>query len=274
MKKNWVYRILSKNKAKKSLFVLVFTVLTTSVLGHGIWIEIVNKGPVGKEATVHLYFGEINHGVKEKGMKWYGGDMFKDYKAVVKPHGTTVGKTLTLSASETSMLAKFTPKVPGIYQIVALNEDSPVRDLTKHGMGMLKDISYLRTTFEATSRRQKQEGRIDLSPMVKYDIVPFPAKNGYGEYDSHRSTWRVNERVYATFYVDFKPAADQEIKITSPDGWSVTRKTNKEGEFNFTPYKKGVYLATYQSKKKVGGTFNGKKYDMSRIKATVLLHVE
>ena len=259
---------------KKKILVILFIGLFTTVFAHGIWVEIINKGAVGKEAKVHLYFGEINHNLKEKGLKWYDGEMFKNFIALVKSQGSKTAQPLTLSPSETSLSAKFTPKTVGIYQIVAFNEDSPVRDLTKYGLGIIKDSTYLRTTFEATAYRKKQEGKIDYTPLMQYDIVPFPAKNGYGDYDSHKSIWRIKEKVYATFYIDYKPAENKEIKISSPDGWYVIKKTNEKGEFNFTPYKKGVYQALYKKENKTKGTFKGKKYDSSRIKSTALLIVE
>lgn len=265
-----------KNNMKvQKNFLAVFCIgFMTTVFAHGIWIEISNKGVVNKEAVVHLFFGELNHNLKSTGLKYYDGEMFADFKAFVKPHGSTTKQQLELTPSETSLSALYTPKTVGVHQIVAVNEDAPVRDLTARGYGLRKSFIYLRTTFEATSYRDKQAGKLDLSPLTKYDIVPFPAKNGYGEYDSHKSTWRVDERIYATFYIDYKPAKDQEIKISSPDGWSVIRKTNDSGEFNFTPYVKGVYQATYQKSDEKKGTYKGEAYDVSRIKSTTYLIIE
>lgn len=261
-------------KTQKRILSIVFLIIFTSVFAHGIWVEVKNNGAVGKETTVHLYFGEMNHNLREKGLTWYEGDMFSNFKAFVKPQGSSKSEALNLNASETSLSTSFTPIQVGIHQIVAFNEDSPVRDVTKHGLGMLKDSIYLRTTFEATSRREKQEGTINLSPMMKYDIVPYPAKNGYGEYDSHKSSWRVNEKVFATFFINYKPAINKEVKIVSPDGWSVIKTTNKKGEFNFEPYIVGNYQAIYQKKDKVDGVYKGKNFDTARIKVITTLSVE
>lgn len=258
----------------KKTITLLFTLVFTTIFAHGIWVEVINKGRVGTEATVHLYFGEINRGLKEEGLKYYEGDMFKDFKVLTKPQGSSQTEELTPKASEISLAATFTPKVAGIHQIVAFNEESPVRDLSKHGRGIVKGNVYLRTIFEATERGKQQEGKIDLSPMMKYDIVPFPAKNGFGDYDSHTSFWRNSEKVYGTFYIDLKPAADKEIKVVSPDGWSVIRKTNDKGEFNFTPYKEGKYQAVYQSSEKKKGTFKGTDYDSFRVKAVTLFDIK
>lgn len=242
-------------------------------MSHSVWIQIKNKGRVGKEAKVHLYFGEIRQDKIERGLRWYDGEIFKEFNAFVKPHNTSKEK-LNLIASENSVSAVFTPKQTGIYQLVAFNETGTVKNYTKHGLGLLKDSLYLRTTFEATSYKQKQEGKIDLAPMMKYDIVPFPAKNGYGDYVSHQSTWRVNEKVYATFYIDGEVAIEKEIKVYSPDGWTSVSKTDKNGMFHFTPYVKGTYQAIYQTKKKLNGVYKGEKYNTTRVKVITNLNVQ
>lgn len=257
-------------KKYRYLIVLIFIPI---LMSHSVWIQIKNKGRVGKEAKVHLYFGEIFDNKIEKGLRWYDGEIFKEFKAFVIPQNATKEK-LTLVPSESSVSAVFTPKKVGIYQLVAFNETGTVKNYTKHGLGLLKDSLYLRTTFEATSYRKKQEGKVDLSPMMKYDIVPFPAKNGYGDYVSHQSTWRVNEKVYATFYIDGKPAIGKEIKVYSPDEWTSVAKTDKNGMFHFTPYKKGTYQAIYQTKKKFSGTHKGKKYNTTRVKVITNLNVK
>lgn len=243
-------------------------------MSHSVWIQVLNKGKVDQPATVHLYFGEIRKNLIEKGINYYEGEIFKDFVAFVKPHNSTDKNKLTLLSSEESVSAVFTPKKPGIYQLVAYNESSSVKDYTKYGLGLLKDSIYLRTTFEATARKKKQEGKIDLSPMMKYDIVPFLAKNGYGDYNSHQSTWRVNEKIYARFYINGEVAVEKEIKVYSPDGWTTVVKTNKNGEFNFKPYKKGIYQAIYQTNKKLKGIHKGKKYTHTRVKVITNINIE
>lgn len=258
----------------KKIITLIFVLVFTSVLAHGIWLEVVNKGRVGKETAVHLYFGEINNGIKEEGLRYYEGDRFKGFKIITKAQGSTTTEQLSPKATEKSFGAVFTPKKAGIYQIVAIGEDAPVRDMSERGRGISKSNSYMRTIFEATERGKKQEGKIDLSPMMKYDIVPFPAKNGFGDYDSHTYFWRNGERVYATFYIDFKPAVGKEIKVVSPDGWAVIRKTNDKGEFNFTPYTEGKYQAVFQIREKKKGTFKGKEYDTFNVKSVTFFDVK
>lgn len=258
----------------KKTITLILVLVFTSAIAHGIWLEVVNKGRVGKETTVHIYFGEINNDIREEGLKHYDSDRFKGFKILTKAQGSTTTEALSPKPSEKSFGAVFTPKKAGIYQVVAIGEDAPVRDMSERGRGISKSNTYLRTIFEASERGKKQEGKIDLSPMMRYDIVPFPAKNGFGNYDSHTSFWRVDERVYGTFYIDSKPAVGKEIKVVSPDGWAVVRKTDDKGQFNFTPYKKGKYQAVFQLREKKKGTFQGKEYDTFNIKSVTLFDIK
>lgn len=257
-------------KKSKLLLLLVVPLL----MAHSVWIQINNTGWVGKKATAYLYFGEIRENEIMKGLKWYEGEIFKEFKAFVKPHNSTDKQELSLVASPNDVTANFTPNKAGIYQIVAYNETGTIKDYTRHGLGLLKDSLYLRTTFEAKSWRKKQEGTVNLAPMMKYDIVPFPAKSGYGDYTSHKSVWRVKEKVYATLYIDGKPAVGKEVRVYSPDGWTSIKKTNKKGEFYFLPYKTGTYQAIYQTKRKLNGTHKGKKYNTTRVKVITNLNIE
>ena len=253
---------------------LCLLLLSGAVFSHGIWLQIKSSGTVGQKADAHLYFGELQHGVVEKGLKWYDGAMFSGFKAYVKKPATKFKESIDLKVSETALTASFTPKNTGIYQVVAVNEEAPVRDVTSHGLGMLKDVSYFRTTYEATSWRAKQQGVLDLSPMMPYDIVPFPAKNGYGDYDSHQATYRKGEKVYATFYIDGKPALKKEVKVIARHGWYQIKKTNDKGQFSFTPNEVGFYQLAYQDKQQKNGTYKGKNYDTYRIKAITVVEVK
>ncbi len=109
-----------KNNTKFITALLLLSV--TSVLSHGIWLENSVSGKVGEEARVHLYFGEIRHQLIEKGLKWYGGEMFADFVALVKAPGQSTATTITLEESEESLSGVFLPKEVGIYQLVAYNE--------------------------------------------------------------------------------------------------------------------------------------------------------
>ena len=258
----------------KKYLLLIFCLVFSGVFSHGIWLQIKNSGAVGKPAEAHLYFGELQHGLMEQGLKWYDGAMFQDFEAFIKKPATTKKTSLTLKATEKSLSAMFTPQKTGIYQIVAMNEKSPVRDVTKHGLGMLKDKIYLRTFFEATSWRTKQKGKLDLNPMMPYDIVPFPAKNGYGDYESHQASYRAGEKVYATFYIENKPAIAKEIKVITKHGWYQIKKTNQKGEFHFTPNEPGFYQLVFQDKQKKKGTYKGKQYDTYRIKSVTVVEVK
>jgi len=253
---------------------LILLIVTPILMSHSVWIYVSSTGKVGSKATINMYFGEIRNQVIEKGLKWYEGEIFKEFKAYVKPHSSLNKEALLLIPSKESVSAVFTPKTAGIYQIVAFNETGAVKDYRKHGLGLLKDSTYLRTTFEATSWRKKQKGEVNLSPMMKYDIVPFPAKNGYGNYNSHKAIWRVKEKVFAVFYIDGKIAIGKEIKVYSPDGWVSFAKTDKNGMFNFRPYVKGTYQAIYQIKKKISGVYKGKKYNTTRVKVITNLNIE
>ena len=246
--------------------------LFLSGLSHGIWMEIQPTGKVDKPATVFLYFGELNNHLREKGLKWYGGDMFSDFKATIK-NPLNKKSELPLKATAYSLSGKFTPKHTGIYQIIAVNETAPVRDVTKHGLGILKDYTYLRTIFEATHYKKQQEKSPDVSPMMAYDIVPFPAKSGYGNYVAHTSLFRKHEKVYACFYINQEKAPLKEIKIIAPNGWYKIKKTNQEGIFSFTPNASGFYQLVYEKKEKIAGTYKGKKFDTQRIKSITVIKV-
>lgn len=261
-------------KKLKMLYVALGGIFLSILMSHSVWIEIDNQGKVGKEAKVKLYFGEIRHGGAMKGLQWYDGEIFKSFVANVKEQGSKENKSLKLIPSEQMVSAVFTPEKPGIYQITAYNETGTIKDYTRHGLGLLKDSLYLRTTFEATAFRERQAGKIDLKPMMTYDIVPFPAKNGYGDYDRHQSTWRVNEKVYGTFYIKGKPAIKKEVKIYSPDGWISISKTNENGLFSFLPYKAGTYQAIYETKRAMTGTHKGKKYNTTRVKVITNMNIK
>lgn len=259
---------------KKNILFIWVSLVPTMLMAHSSWISVQNKGRVEKEVKVEILFGEIRSNIVEKGIKWYGGDIFRNFNAKIKSQNSSESKSLELFPSENSLSAKFTPQKVGIYQLVAYNETAPIKHYQKYGLGALKDSIYLRTTFEATAWKNLQEGNVDLKPMMKYDIVPYPAKNGYGSYDGHQSTWRVKEKVYAVFYINNICAKNKEIKIYSPDGWMIVTKTNDKGIFHFTPYRKGTYQAIYQIIKKTEGVYRGKKYDTSRVKVITNMNIE
>ncbi len=245
---------------KRNIAILMMLVYTSLTFAHFPYLRISPKLLVGEQAVFHIYFGEFGL-TPEKGLKWYQGEYLNGFKAFVNIHGENNYSAIELNASEESLSGKFNLPRAGIYQIVAFNEELPVKDLTKYGYGITKRYKYLRVATEATSYKEKQIGNINTQPFMEYDIIPYYSKGGYGNYTSYKPFWYAGEKVYARLFINKKIAVGKEVKIVGPDRWYVIAKTNKKGEFSFTPYRAGQYYAVFKEIKNETGVYKDKEYE-------------
>ncbi|MBZ4191884.1 DUF4198 domain-containing protein [Niabella beijingensis] len=235
---------------RKLLTLLLIMLVSQVVLAHAIWVETRPTGNKDQAHEIKVYFGEYGDNDITPAEKW-----FSDLKAfsleVIAPDGTA--EKLSATAAEDHYRSSFTPRQEGVYTVVLHH---PVKDFY-HGM----QLKY-------NSGATVKIGNSDTGNQAAVN------KNQLSIFTDNASAAVKNQPVKTRVLFDGKPAAQKEVQVFAPNGWSKTLYTDKEGMISFTPLWEGKYMVEFSHTDEKGGETDGRKFEKTFNAATALLFVK
>ena len=245
--------------------ILLIVPLALALMSHAVWMESSYKGVAGDEVIFNIYFGEYEKDLREEGDKING---MADFRAMYI-HENNKPVSVTLIKTNNSYQGKFAAKEAGFYQILAINDEREVQDLTKHGLTILRPVEFQRSSFTAFS--EKKTEKVDVHPYFFFDIIPDYTLNHKGEVCSIFEKGKV---VTGKVYLDKKPISEVEIKVYTPNKNILTLVADNTGGFSFKADKEGTYLITSTINNDKAGSFKGKDYKLTRYHISTTVNVE
>lgn len=230
---------------RKPLLFLTFLLIPFLSQAHGYWLEVSGTGTVGGSATVRIFFGEYENGIREKGKMLASMSDFKAY--AIDPAGQRV--EIPLRQTETCWEGSFTPAQSGTYQVLAINDTRGVQDWTSHGLGVVRPIEYLRQHYVAG-----KPSAATVQPL------PVDVTAEWGE------TVRLTARKAGA------PLPKTSLTVLNPAGWEKKVTTDAQGVATFKPAGKGIYIIELDERGKTPGTFGGKEYQGVRTMFALTVH--
>jgi len=225
--------------------VITLLLLITQLFAHAhtIWIEASNKGQIGKEQQVKIFFGEYSDGKPTKTAKWFSD--LKDYKLMMTAPD---GKVTELNKNQDSAFyfANFTPDQEGVYTFWL---DHEVKDVFKD-----MKITYTAGTYVSVKGKQQAivgKGRYQVMlPNAQKSNAIIVLKDG---------------KPYAGATVNLE-------QVGNKDGIPV--QTDKDGKLLLPKGLNGNYLLELSTPTKVdNGMHNGKEYKTHYLNYTYLLEL-
>ncbi|REG98421.1 hypothetical protein [Flavobacterium aquicola] len=219
-----------------------------AVNAHNIWLEVKGSGKINDKVQVQLYFGEYGQEAPEKGAKL---DRLKDIKIfLIDASGTK--SEIAMAQTETHWQGSFDAKTAGTYQIIGINDQGEVRDMSKKHLGFARSISYLKAVY----------------------TVKTPEAKEYAVHPLDLTAQKQNDSYLLTAFKDKKQQGALNITIINPEGWVKTVETNEKGQAAFVPNKKGLYLINLEWIDNTKGSFKDKVFENTVNKSVLSLKVE
>lgn len=224
---------------KKVLSALIAFALPIVSLAHGYWMEVVGTGKVNTPAQIRLYFGEYVSGERLSGNFL---DRMKEIKVFVQ------GKEVAMKQQNDYWEGEFTPNKEGSYTITAINNEREVQDWTKHDLGIVRPIQYLKTVYLVGTTYSPVWTDLFLDAVIRKekDLTYIISINKNGS-----------------------PFTEARITVTHPDGEETFHTGNN---INFTAPKSGLYVIDIDWIDKTPGQFKGKQYASVRHKLDYSLY--
>jgi uncharacterized GH25 family protein len=233
-----------------SKFALGFALFFAATVAnaHNTYLQVRGSGKVNDKVEVQLFLAEYGKEAPEKGVKI---DRLKAIKVYVID--ATGSKTeIVMTQTETHWQGFFEAKTTGAYQVIGVNDQSEVRDMSKKHLGFGRSVLYLKATYTVkTTLGQEQV----IHPL---DLTAQKQNTSY----------------MLTAFKDKIQQADLNITIINPEGWEQTIETNEIGQAAFTPNKKGLYLVNLEWIDNTKGNFKDKAYENTISKTVLSLIVE
>jgi hypothetical protein len=214
---------------------------------HGYWLEVKGSGKVGEPAKIMIFYGEYLNQGRMKG-KFL--DKMNEIKIfVIDEEGRHID--VPTVQTETHWEGTFTPKAKGNYQVMGVNETREVQDWTKHNLGIVRPMQYLRTNYLVGKATAAAKSNNYL------DIIATESNNG----------------INLSAFKNNAPADKVKLTIISPDGWEKVKVTSERGRASFVPNTKGVYLIEAEWIDKTPGTYKDKPYESIRYHSETTIEV-
>lgn len=230
----------------KHIIILVLTLLPFSVFAHGYWIEVQGSHKTNEPVTVRLIFGEYITGERLSGN-------FLDRMKEIRMYVRTSGKEepIAMKQFKDYWEGTFTPSQEGSYEIIGINDEREVQDWTKHNLGIVRPVQYLKTVYRVGNANSKQGSSSFL------DITVSSTEKG----TYHIQVFRNNSSYQS-----------DKLVIVHPDGEETTLKTDKDGKAVFTAKTSGMYLIDVEWIDKTPGQFKQRPYESVRHKLDFSLY--
>lgn len=250
----------------KRIFVLVAMCFAVHIfsqtlcMAHSYWIEVQGSGKLNESATVRLYFGEFEKGLREN--KSYMLNNMKTFSAwLVDASGKR--QELQLQADTNCYKAVFTPGAEGIYTVCMKEDGRGVQDWTKHGLGIVRPIEYVKAVYAVGAA--SKEKMLSGASMLPIDLV---------QTDDAACNAKPHEKLFCWKLLrDGKPLANTALTLTDAAGKQEKYTTNAQGVLTIPHDKGGVRLVDVDVRDTGAGEFNGKKYEQVRLKYALTVYV-
>ncbi|GJL56031.1 MAG: hypothetical protein NPIRA02_31630 [Nitrospirales bacterium] len=240
---------------------------TANTSAHFVWIESPSALSTNQFTIVKAYFGEYNEQLKEQ----TGGRL--DERAgltswLIEPNGTK--RALDMTKESNHFQIPITLRNPGIYNLLAINQDEPVRDGTPYpSIGMLyKPMFYARTQFSIVDTQAVSAQTGTTTETLPLDIIPRQTSSS--KTSAHPT---VNEELAVQVIFQGRPLSKATPVAHAPNGWSKELQTNDSGVTQFTPLWPGTYVIDYINLETTPGHFNDQPYEAIRHRATLTIQV-
>ncbi len=234
-------------KRLKTFLTVAFILSSPAVFAHGYWMEIEGSHKVNEPVTIKLFFGEYISGERLSGNFL---DRMKEIKVFARIPG---GKQQPVEMKQLAEYweGTFIPLTEGNYEIVGVNDEREVQDWTRHNLGIVRPVQYLKANYQAGTAITPQTAGsfldITVNPTTTgaYAIQVFKNNNSIGS---------------AT------------VVVTHPDKEETVLNLDKEGKALFTAPRAGLYIIDAEWIDKTQGEFKGKKYETVRHKLDFSLY--
>ncbi|PKB15667.1 hypothetical protein [Flavobacterium sp. 5] len=236
-----------KNFTSKLLlgFILFTTTITNA---HNTYLQVKGSGKINDKVEIQIFKAEYGKEAPEKGTKIDNLKAIKIY--LIDASGSKT--EITMTQTETHWQGFFVPKTTGNYQIIGINDQNEVKDMSKKHLGLVRSILYLKTNYT-----------VKTSKAIENTIFPLDI-----------TAQKQNTNYLLTAFKDKKQQANLAITVINPDGWVQTLESNEIGQANFTPNKKGLYLVNLEWIDNTKGNFKDKAFDNTINKTVLSLIIE
>ena len=234
--------------AKKIILVLALA-FPLHLLAHGYWIELEGSHKIKETLTIKLIFGDYHLAEKLAGNKL---DKMKDIKVFITlPDGSK--QPVDMTQQNDCWKGTFVPQTEGNYTISGINDEREVQDWTKHGLGIVRPVQYLKTV---------------------YTVGKKGAEHPSGDWFDLRVQQKANASYEALLTKINRPLDSCYITVVDPAGEENEVKTNKEGKATFAAARPGLHVISVEWIDKTPGTFKGKEYKTVRHRMDYTLYAE
>jgi hypothetical protein len=247
---------------KKAIFPVALLVVYLFCSAHFIWIETPSVAWVGKAHKLNVFYGEYAENIKEE-----QGKRLEEVKGltatIVKPDHSTEAAGLTPFAN--GYKADFTPSLPGLYEVLCVQNTRDVIDWSKHDIGVVRPIYYSRSFVLARDVKSAVQPALPQpKPSHDLDILPLQLPAG--------NALPLQTKTRVQVYFRNAPLGKAKLFVYAPNGWMKELDCDDNGVAAFTPEWKGLYLAECIYKERVPGTHNGKAYEAIRHRCILSLN--
>lgn len=220
---------------KSLLLALLFTLGSSQLFAHALWIETATKGKVGQEQQIKIYYGEYATNEREETAKWYSD--VKDFTLWLTAPGKEKIK-LSTTPGTNFYSASFTPKGDGQYVLTVSHEAKELGGTTKY--------EFLSAAIVTVGK----------PAPVEHSAIP----TSLSVYTMEAKTHQINAPIQLKAVLNGQALANKTVSIFSPEGWNKEATTDENGILTFNPLWAGRYVLEVSTREKASGEHNGKAY--------------
>lgn len=236
----------------KKFFLLVcfYFLACSSAFASAYWIDITGSGRVNDPVKIELCYGSMDkYGVRKRdsGKEL---ELAGDFRIrIIDTNGNE--QQLILTMQKDCWTAKFTPKNIGQYRIIGINDKHPVVDRSASGGENILPIDYITAFYTVGNAVITQENPLQL--------LDFTAVTN-------------EDKVTIKAFFEGKPSkAGTKLRIFNPENWEKELILDTNGQAEFYPTMKGLYIIRQDWKEPVSGEYQGVKFNSKRHRCNLFI---
>lgn len=233
---------------KSLLLALLFTLGTSQLFAHALWIETATTGKAGQAQQVKVYYGEYATNEREETDKWYSD--VKEFTLWLTAPGKEKIKLNTTPGSN-FYSATFTPEGDGQYVLTVSHEAKELGGTTKY--------EFIATALVSVGK----------AATIDHSVIPVAVK----VHPTEAKIYKANAPVQVKATANGQPLANTAVSVFSPEGWSKEITTDEKGMITFSPIWPGRYVLEVAAREKKDGIHHGKTYNAAWQGATYSFEV-
>ncbi len=227
------------NILSKLIIATALLLAPTTLMAHGYWIELEGNHKVNEPVTVKLVFGDYPAGERLTG-KFL--DKMKDINVYVQ-YGNNKREQIEMEQTNDCWIGTFTPSTSATYEVTGINDTRDVQDWTKHHLGVVRPIQYLKAYYQVGKSANEGGTNFLLDASIK--------KLANGKYE-------------ITVLKNGHPLPQQKIVISGYGNYNQEPTTSNDGRATIKLKKKGLHVMSIDWIDKTPGTYKNKKYETIR----------